>query len=62
MDMVNIFSLDAITLVYNYLTLFQPKETGCHYKKNALYVPALCLYYAKIALICKYYYNWKPAL
>lgn len=57
MNTVEIFSLDVITLVYNYMMLFQPKEMGCHYKQNALSVPALCLYYVKLSHICKCYYN-----
>ena len=53
MDILKFFSLDVITLVYNYMMLFQPKEMGCHYKKNALYVPAPCLYYVKLSHICQ---------
>lgn len=53
---VKFFSLNVITLVYNYMMLFQPKETGYHYK-NALYVPAHCLYYVKRSHICKYLCN-----
>lgn len=31
--------------------LFQPEERGCHDKKNALRVPALCLHYVKVSHI-----------